>query len=218
MVYIRRVSRAVLIVLVVAACAGKRDNAPPPPVMVPADAARDVIAPITELDPETRLDDDDRNGRTPRRPDRQGLPIGIMLKSEPPGAIVLVDGQSLGETPTYWSGVPDGALHEFAFTKPKYGLARYRFVPITSGTLHATLERVDGGEISNAGLAPQIAPKLAPDAALSSDRAVVPPPDAALQAAPADAATPATTPSIDGPQTPRPKHELVEPSSLGPKR
>ena len=127
-----------------------------------------------------------------------------MLKSDPSGATVLVDGENLGQTPKYWSGVADGSEHEFAFTKPDYALARYRFVPITSGVLHATLERVSSGETIDAGLEPIIAPKFAPDAA------VAPPPTVLTDAPPAPQSPPPpkpdTAPDIDAsPPTPGPQ-------------
>ena len=195
--------RAVL-VLAAIGCSGKTEQAPPPPP-VPADASViDGITAIGGFDPASgmHLDDDTPNGKpTGKKPARQGPPIGILLKSDPPGATVFVDGQSYGVTPKYWHGVADGSEHEFAFTRPKYALARYRFVPIASGTLHATLQHVGGPE-PDAGLEPQIAPTFAPDAAPPAiDAAVVAPPptvltpDAALPAA-IDAAAP-RAPAID---------------------
>lgn len=81
--------------------------------------------------------------RAAARPrNRQARPIDIALKSTPPGAIAAVDGQPLGATPTFWAGESDGLPHEFTFTRAGYASARYRFVPVASGVVHATLEAV----------------------------------------------------------------------------
>lgn len=183
-------SRAVL-AIALAACSSKQEgDPPPPPTPVISDAGVDGITTIVGFDPASGMHlDDDGPGKAAaaKRPKGPSVPIGIMLKSEPPGATVLVDGENLGVTPKYWSGVADGNEHEFAFTKPNYALARYRFVPISSGVLHATLERVSLGEAPDAGLEPIIAPKYAPDAALAPPP-VPPPPATGSQVAPPDAA------------------------------
>src|SRR6185503_10877371 len=49
-------------------------------------------------------------------------------------------------TPTYWYGESDGLEHTFTFTRPGYGTAIYRFVPIQSGTVHVKLDPVSGGQ------------------------------------------------------------------------
>jgi hypothetical protein len=69
-------------------------------------------------------------------------PIEIVLRSSPPGATAAVDGVPSGPTPTYWAGDADGREHEFTFVLSGYASARYRFVPITSGVVHARLEAV----------------------------------------------------------------------------
>lgn len=171
--------------LALSACSGKNDEPPPPPLPPTiADAGIDGITAIVAFDPASgmHLDEDGPNKPpTAKRPRGPSTPIGITLKSDPSGATVFVDGENLGQTPKYWSGVADGSEHEFAFTKPDYALARYRFVPITSGVLHATLERVSSGETIDAGLEPIIAPKFAPDAAVAppptvlTDAPVAPP-------------------------------------------
>ena len=138
---------------------------------VAGDAGLDAI---TQIDPGIPLDDDSPNDTPARGKKRQGPPIGILLKSTPTGATIFVDGAQFGITPKYWTDVADGSEHEFAFTKPKYALARYRFVPITSGTLHATLQRTEV-ESLDAGLVPRIAPTFAPDAALAPPPTVIAP-------------------------------------------
>lgn len=51
----------------------------------------------------------------------------------------MVDGVVVGTTPTYWSGTAAGRQHEFTFTLAEYQVAHYRFVPVTSGVIHARL-------------------------------------------------------------------------------
>ncbi|HLL21881.1 MAG TPA: PEGA domain-containing protein [Kofleriaceae bacterium] len=199
-------------VVVLAACSSKSEPPPPAPVtQVLADAGVDGITTVVGFDPASgmHLDDDGSSDKpvATRKPKGPAVPIGIMLKSEPRGATVFVDGENIGETPKYWTGSADGSEHEFAFTKPNYALARYRFVPIASGTLHATLERVASGETLDAGLEPIIAPKLAPDAAAP----VAPPPTVILpDAAPlreeprADAAPPPEVDASADPTGPQP--------------
>jgi hypothetical protein len=195
--------------VVLAACSPKSDDqsTPPPLPNVPADATIDGITTICVFDPSSgmHLDDDNPNGRTPpkKKSTQPAVPIGIMLKSEPSGATVLVDGENIGPTPKYWSGMADGNEHEFAFTKQNYALARYRFVPITSGVLHATLERVNSGETLDAGLEPLISPKLVPDAAVfTPDAAVAPPPTVLtpIDAASIDATSIDAAPKPDAPR------------------
>jgi hypothetical protein len=162
------------------------------------------------------LDDDQPGTRSGsgRRPPRPTTPIGIMLKSTPPGATVFVDGQNVGVTPKYWAGIADGNEHDFAFTRPGYALARYRFVPVSNGTLHASLERVGDDTPSDGGLEPMIAPKFAPDAAVAPPPTVLsPPPDARMVAPPAvDASVPVTS-TIDAPSPSPP----TEPKPTEPK-
>jgi hypothetical protein len=162
-----------------------------------ADAGIDGITAIVGFDPASGMHlDEGGSNKQPavKKPRGPAVPIGIMLKSEPTGATVIVDGENLGQTPKYWTGMADGSEHVFAFTKPNYALAHYRFIPISSGVLHATLERVSSGETLDAGLDPIIAPKFAPDAALAPPPTVLTP-DAAPEAEP-DAPDPAPT----GPQ------------------
>lgn len=189
------------LVIALAACSSKNDDAPAPiapPVL--SDAGVDGITTIVGFDPASGMHlDDDGPGKTAAAKRQKGpsVPIGIMLKSEPPGATVLVDGENLGVTPKYWSGVADGNEHEFAFTKPNYALARYRFVPITSGVLHATLERVSLGETPDAGLEPIIAPKFAPDAAVAPPPTVLTPDAARAEPRTEPRAEPRIEPRID---------------------
>ena len=137
---------------------------------------------------------------------RAAHPISITLRSSPPGATAAVDGTVVGTTPAYWAGDADGREHEFTFDLRGYALARYRFVPVTSGVIHARLEPIsdepDAGVAAEQALpktgsvlvAPPPAP-VAPDAYVAPPPPVVPP-DAA--AAAPDAEIPAPPPM--GPQ------------------
>jgi hypothetical protein len=104
----------------------------------------------------------DAPDRTPPRPDdtphvqppqpvRGAHPIQITLRTSPPGASAAVDGTPVGTTPAYWAGDADGREHEFTFDLRGYALARYRFVPITSGVIHARLDPI--AEETDAGVA-----------------------------------------------------------------
>jgi len=149
----------VLLVLV-GACSEKSD--PPAPARqsvpaVPADAAvspSDGITSIGTFDPDSgvHLDDDvpgpapapTQPPATPPHPPAHAKSIDVMLKSSPPGAMAAVDGVQIGPTPTYWSnGEADGREHEFTFVLRGYAAARYRFVPVASGVIHARLEAID---------------------------------------------------------------------------
>ncbi len=127
-----------------------------------------------------------------------GHPIDITLRSSPPGATASVDGVVVGATPAYWSGTADGHEHEFTFVAPGHAVARYRFVPITSGVIHARLERV--AEEPSTG-APDDEPEAAPQPRAGAVLVDPPPapiakPDATGEpAAPTPAPAPAPQPS-----------------------
>jgi len=131
--------------LCLCACGGERKE---PPVR-DAPAATAVPAPV----PDSPLGappaptgpvhyDDDAPARPPRGAGtaRAGRPIEILLRSSPVVARVSVDGRPLGNTPQLWQGEADGRPHEFTFQADGYALARYRFLPVTSGIVHASLE------------------------------------------------------------------------------
>jgi hypothetical protein len=73
---------------------------------------------------------------------RDRKPVQLLLRSSPPGAIAAVDGTRLGPTPVLWDGVTDGLRHEFTFVMAGHALARYSFVPVTSGIVHGTLVKL----------------------------------------------------------------------------
>ena len=88
-----------------------------------------------------------------------GRPIDVTLRSSPPGAQVAVDGTVIGNTPSFWSGNADGREHEFVFTMRGYAIARYRFVPVTSGVIHGRLDPIH--EDNDAGV-PTPPPEVVP--------------------------------------------------------
>ena len=210
-------SRRLLVALpLLAACTGSTD-APklpdPPPAAAPAPDAPVVdLQPSGVFDPAggRHLDDDlpplapvapprpsDRNARAQR-------PIDLTLRSVPPGAIAAVDGVPLGPTPTYWAGDANGHVHEFTFVLAHYSVARYRFVPITTGILFARLDAVAGDEPPAAGGVPPIplavpglgAPPPVPTVIAPAPRPPPPPVDAHLEPAMTDAkAEPALPPA-----------------------
>ncbi len=160
---------------------------PPRP---PHDAGLPGITKISGFDPSSgmHLDDDTPHPPQPAvvQPAHAGHPIDITLRSTPSGAQVMVDGTPVGTAPTFWSGTADGSPHEFTFMLAGHAVARYRFVPVTSGVIHARLEPVteepdagvddDGtaGAVPGAGAVlvnPPPAPVAKPDAP-----AVAPPP------------------------------------------
>jgi hypothetical protein len=137
------------------------------------------------VDPSAMHLDDDVGGRPvtpPSTPNRPGRPIDVTLRSSPPGARVSVDGQPLGNTPGYWSGLADGHEHEFLFTLPRHAIARYRFVPVSSGVIHARLdpiaEDIDAGVPPPEVVPPRDPPLVVPAPAAPAPVAV-PVPDAA---------------------------------------
>jgi len=159
------------VLFLIAACSSK-DAAPPDPTIRPEAASGSGSAPAPVLTPVPpapvdagvvpsdgiteigtfdaasgmHLDDDATNPghvTPPPRTVHTGKAIDIMLKSTPPGAMAAVDGVQMGPTPTYWpAGEADGREHEFTFVLRGFAVARYRFVPISSGVVHARLEAI----------------------------------------------------------------------------
>jgi hypothetical protein len=56
--------------------------------------------------------------------------------------VASVDGTVIGRTPAYWEGEADGTPREVTFVSPGHAMARYRFIPVTSGTIHGRLEKL----------------------------------------------------------------------------
>ncbi|HEY1549130.1 MAG TPA: hypothetical protein VGG28_15000 [Kofleriaceae bacterium] len=175
----------VAIVLVAAGCPSK--DPPPRPTQLPIDAGvrqleqpTPVMPPTGSTIPTGHLDDDFEARHTSSgEPRRASRPIDVMLKSTPTGAQAAVDGIVIGPTPAYWSGNADGKEHEFTFVLSGHAIARYRFVPIASGTIHARLvpisDDVDAGVPPPEVVPPVVvrppdppAPLLAPDAGVAN--------------------------------------------------
>lgn len=83
---------------------------------------------------------------------RESRPLAIQLRSTPPGATVMVDGRTVGSTPTYWEGMADGKAHDFVFILADHAVAHYRFVPVQDGHLHPRLDRLLEPELIDAGI------------------------------------------------------------------
>ncbi len=157
-----------LLLLTLASCSSKREAPPEQPAPVDAPAApRDTITEIGSTDP-NRFTDPDPTRRTTAAKHRPSRPIDIILKSSPPGADAAVDGVIVGRTPAYWYGEADGHEHEFTFVMGGHNSARYRFVPIQSGTVHARLD-VTSNDIPDAGVPAPVTkqPSFMPDPAPS---------------------------------------------------
>jgi hypothetical protein len=211
--YIRGVLRAAVLAgsVALAGCSGRSEPAPPAPAPAPPPLPQDAGTTTTPgFDPAGGMDLDDGpvpSRVTPVRPkNRAPRPIDITLKSSPSGAMAAVDGVPIGLTPTFWPGESDGKEHEFTFTRAGYASARYRFVPITSGVLHVTLQAV-AADLPDGGLGPLSAPEPAPDAAVAPQ---APAPDAASRPAPPP--TPPAPPAT-GPMTPAPPEPGAGPGS-----
>jgi hypothetical protein len=143
--------------LVTASCSGHHDDTarrkPDSPItFVPSDASPNAVAPASDSSANNQGDLAALPVQPPPGGPRERRPIDVTLRSTPPGAVVAVDGTALGVTPAFWGGYADGHEHEFVFTMPKYAIARYRFVPVTSGVIHARLDPI--AEEHDAGVAP----------------------------------------------------------------
>jgi len=158
-----RAGARLVIAVAVTAC-GKGDDGgepkrmstatpPPPPAAHPVDAgvaAPPAPAPAGKpgsdeelwLDPTPGGDRTARPAADRRRPARPARFVQLTLRSSPPGATVYIDGERVGVTPTFWEGEVDARPRDFTFTLPGYVTMRYRFVPVTSGTVHPRLEKL----------------------------------------------------------------------------
>ena len=145
-------------------------------------------------------------------PTRSRRTVEIVLRSSPPGAVAAVDGVLIGPTPTYWESEFDGHSHDFTFVMPGHSLARYRFVPVSNGTVHAKLARLTDGEADPSAsvlatfATAKPAPEPVPPPAPARDHSFFPPPpaspaiDAAVAVAP-DAGTVHTDDAAIAPAT-----------------
>ncbi|MGE0868071.1 MAG: PEGA domain-containing protein [Kofleriaceae bacterium] len=200
-------------------CTAKSEP-PPAPATKPvapapaSDAGAPAITTIDRFDPQSGMHlDDDAVAKQPARPaSRPGRPIDITLRSSPPGARVAVDGVPLGNTPQLWSG-ETGRDHEFTFVMQGYAVARYRFIPIASGVVHAQLDPIsdDGSDAGSAAtplepsnpLAPPPPPTvITPDAAPLAPSPVAPQPESPPPASPPPASPPPASPAAPAESTP----------------
>lgn len=148
----------------------------PPP---PRDAAivPDGITAIGKYDPNggAHLDDDVPVANRPAKNRKDGKPLDITLRSSPPGAMAAIDGAQIGRTPTF-ATVTSGSEHDFTFVLDGYALARYRFVPIKSGLVHAQMEplvgEVDAGVVPPPEILRQPPPPPPPVDAMEVDAGV----------------------------------------------
>src|SRR6184192_91477 len=133
-----------LALAILAACSSHdKPKDPDPKALIKLDAV--FVAPKAPVapgvDPSTMHLDDDSGSHAIVTPtgNHQARDIEITLRSSPPGARVSVDGTTLGNTPAFCNCKADGREHEFLFQLPGHAIARYRFVPVSSGVLHARL-------------------------------------------------------------------------------
>jgi hypothetical protein len=157
------------------------------------DAGVPGVTTIHGYDPASGMHLDEGGGE--RRPASSPVghgshPIDITLRSTPPGAEVAVDGEVIGMTPTYWPGQADGREHEFTFALARHAIARFRFVPVTSGVIHPRLEPI--AEEPDAGVPDEPAPDPAP-VPVPEKRPPPPPPPTVIAPAPDAAAAPTGT-------------------------
>jgi PEGA domain len=116
--------------------------------------------------------------------------LEILLRSQPPGATVAVDGVIVGQTPAYWEGEFVGREREFTFVLPGYTMARYRFVPTSNGVVYGRLLKLASDHAGGVPMIPRPADLGGPGPAPSSG----PPP-------PHGGATGASTGAGPGPST-----------------
>ena len=191
-----------LTALAAVACSG--DDKPkrePEKLAVRLDAGVAPQQPAGPLgDPSGMHLDDDSGSRVVASPtaSRNARDIEITLRSTPPGARVSVDGTPLGNTPAFCPCKADGREHEFLFTLPGHAIARYRFVPVSSGVIHARLDPI--AEEPNVGTPP---PEVVPHQPVAPAPAAPQIPLAPIDAAVVpmiDAGASAPLPPTSGPQ------------------
>lgn len=199
---------AVIALFMASACSGD-DDAPSPTktpspavVLVPGDGGvpSQAVTVPPGVDPSSVHLDDYSGSHRPTTPQplagRERRAIDVTLRSTPPGAMAAVDGTPIGNTPAFWSGYADGREHQFVFTLPGHAIARYRFVPVSSGVIHARLDPI----------------------AEERDAGVAPPPEVVPQPPPSAVVPPAPPPTIVTPDAVAPNagSEAVAPTPVGP--
>jgi hypothetical protein len=219
-----KLALVVTALLTASACSGdndaprKRDQ--PAVALVPGDGGvSQAITVPSGVDPSAvHLDDYSGTARplAPQPlPGRERRAIDVTLRSTPPGAVAAVDGTPVGTTPAFWSGYADGREHQFVFTLSGHAIARYRFVPVSSGVIHARLERI--ADEPDAGVAPP--PEVVPQAPPSAVAPPAPPPTIVTPAPDAAAPLmppPSTQPTPPTQPTPTPTPTPPAPSGTDP--
>lgn len=216
--YSLRVRVVPILLIALGACGGGGGPpAPPPASAAPAPVRTDSGAPqvtTISLDPGAgmHLDGEVPHHASASEGRRARRPIDVILRSTPSGARAAVDGVPLGATPAYWSGEADGHEHEFTFVLPGFAVARYRFVPITSGIVHARLQRV--ADEPHVDPPPEIAPRPPIDPAAIAPSpgptqpapppTIIAPVDAPASPMPTPTPTPTATPTTIPNTTPTP--------------
>jgi hypothetical protein len=157
-----RLELCLALAVVAGGCSG--DDKPKQPEQKPLirlDAGVPQLRPTGPMaDPSGMHLDDDSGSRVVAQPmgNRQARDIEITLRSSPPGARVSVDGSPLGNTPAFCNCKADGREHEFLFQLPSHAIARYRFVPVTSGVIHARLDPIAEEPDAGVALPPEVVP------------------------------------------------------------
>ncbi|HUH06156.1 MAG TPA: PEGA domain-containing protein [Kofleriaceae bacterium] len=100
-----------------------------------------------EPEPEGWLDPmpDETEPWKPRPAVRASRPkrtVQLMLRSTPPGATIMIDGEHIGSTPAFWEGEVVYKPRDFVFILPGYAIGRYRFVPTHDSIVHPTLKKL----------------------------------------------------------------------------
>lgn len=189
------------LLLVIAACSGRTPSQRRDDLPKPAPAPEPAGHTLSEPEP-VHVPPTGNSGRAAR-------PIEVTLRSSPTGATAAVDGTVVGTTPAYWGGDADGHEHEFTFDLKGFALARYRFVPVTSGVIHARLEPI--AEETDAGVSPE-------SAAPGAGAVLVNPPPAANPVDAAPAPVPVLVPdaALAAPAPPAPLDAAAVPSGPQP--
>lgn len=68
--------------------------------------------------------------------------VQLMLRSTPPGATVMIDGEHVGITPAFWEGEVTSKPRDFVFILPGHAIGRYRFVATHDSIVHPSLKKL----------------------------------------------------------------------------
>ena len=122
-------------------------------VVVPTDAAParptapQPAAPDVGAEPEGWLDPMPHSAESwhtqpSARSARPARSVQLVIRSTPPGASVMIDGENVGVTPTFWEGEVTRESRDFVFILPGYAIGRYRFVATHDSIVHPTLKKL----------------------------------------------------------------------------